>query len=222
MKQYKLLHDLPDAFTGDIYSWSGKGYSNETRSATVISKELVERTSDWFEEILPEQGTQDRKELKTEGFSLEEILSVVSEMICDGRFNDKAFLTARFKGMDKEKKIIIVNKDKKVLFTTEDGVDIEQGYNGDLWRVFMVNHSYELWKPYNLGMPQFINSKEEKYFSTEDAAKKYILENKPMFSVKDIEALHIDLDFESTLPEGDYTVIVPNKLIEAAKKKLIQ
>ena len=80
--------------------------------------------------------------------------------------------------------------DKEPLFTTEDGIGIKQGYKGDLWRVFIVPHSYESWKPYNLGMPQYINSDEEKYFSTEESAKEYCLLNKPCLSVEDCRQIY--------------------------------
>lgn len=77
----------------------------------------------------------------------------------------------------------------QVLFTTEDGVQIHQGYEGKIWRVFIKPHSFEMWKPYEIGMPQYINSAEEKYFSTEATAKEFCIMNKPCLSVNDILAL---------------------------------
>lgn len=71
------------------------------------------------------------------------------------------------------------------LFTTEDGKEIFEGYKGDLWRVFTTPTSYEEWKPYNFGMPQY-KGLGEKYFSTEDAAKEYIKMNKPCLSLNDL------------------------------------
>lgn len=51
-KKYKLLKEWPDAKVGDVYQWNGQGYSNQTRTAMVISKNYVEKYSEWFEEIL--------------------------------------------------------------------------------------------------------------------------------------------------------------------------
>ncbi len=72
-----------------------------------------------------------------------------------------------------------------VLFTTEDGFPVPQGYEGDLWRVFTSTTSYEMWKPYNFGMPQYKNPCE-KYFKTLEAAEQYIDLNKKQFSKNDI------------------------------------
>lgn len=51
-KKYKLLKEWPDAKVGDVYQWNGQGYSNQNRTAMVISKNYVEKYSEWFEEIL--------------------------------------------------------------------------------------------------------------------------------------------------------------------------
>lgn len=51
MKRYILLRDWPDAMKGDIYKFNGQGYSNQERTATVISKSYVECYDTWFEEI---------------------------------------------------------------------------------------------------------------------------------------------------------------------------
>jgi len=110
---------------------------------------------------------------------------------------------------------------KPALFTTEDGVEIKQGYDGDLWRVFITNHSYDMWKPYNLGMPQYIDSKSEKYFSTESAAQEYITLNKPCLSVNDVLGLCDDMQFhtrQDRMDEDYYAVYV--SLLDARIKEL--
>jgi len=76
----------------------------------------------------------------------------------------------------------------QVLFTTENGVEIHQGYEGELWRVFTTETSYEMWRPYNFGMPQY-KGIGEKYFSTKEKADEWVLMNKPCLSVNDICAL---------------------------------
>jgi len=76
----------------------------------------------------------------------------------------------------------------KTVFTTEDGFSVPANYDGEMWRVFITPHSYEMWKPYNLGLP-FIGQpipSGEKYFSTKEAAEKYITEFKPCLSVWDV------------------------------------
>ena len=50
-KKYRLLRDWPDAVKGDFYQWNGQGYSNQNRTAMVISKACVESYDTWFEEI---------------------------------------------------------------------------------------------------------------------------------------------------------------------------
>src|SRR5690348_15867153 len=79
-------------------------------------------------------------------------------------------------------------EEKPVLFTTEDGVEIHKGDERELWRIFVKPNSYEMWKPYELGMP-YAAIDGEKYFSTEQAAEQYIIDNKPSLSAKDIYSL---------------------------------
>lgn len=98
-----------------------------------------------------------------------------------------------------------VIQDKPVLFTTEDGVDIGQGYKGDLWRVFTSGTSYETWKPYNFGMPQYKNP-SEKYFSKLEAAEQYIDLNKPKLSLQMV--LH---KINGFIPD-EYWYIIKEKL----------
>jgi len=91
--------------------------------------------------------------------------------------------------IDNEKKIIYLNcknwpeyfeEVKEKLFTTEDGVDI---YKGD--KCWAINKN-------GLDIPHFdcyngISYGELIYFSTKEAAEKYIDENKPMYSKKQIK-----------------------------------
>lgn len=54
-KRYRLLKDWPDGRIGDVYQWNGQGYSNQTRTSNVISKNYVEIYATWFELIKEEQ-----------------------------------------------------------------------------------------------------------------------------------------------------------------------
>ncbi len=96
---------------------------------------------------------------------------------CTGDNNLKYFLI-----LSNRTKFIEENKPKPVLFTTEDGVNIYIGYDGEIWRVFIEPSSYAQWVPVLLGMPLFLHD-GEKYFSTKSAAEEYILMNKPCLSV---------------------------------------
>jgi len=116
---------------------------------------------------------------------------------------------------------------KPVLFTTEDGVDIEQGNPNDIWRVFITPSSYEAWKPIQMGIPQYINSKDEKYFYYKKSAEEYILMNKPCLSIADVYNLCIALQFHNRVhdraDEDYYAVYVDllyKRLKELAKTKI--
>lgn len=69
---------------------------------------------------------------------------------------------------------------KEPLFVTEDGVDVfkyDYFYYVSKYGICYKGYAREL----------SATNKEFKYFSTPEAAKKYIEQNKPRFSVKDIE-----------------------------------
>ena len=76
-------------------------------------------------------------------------------------------------------------EDKNPILTTEDGVDIFEGHSKLIWKVFIQPTSFEKWTPYFSSVPN-IPIDGEKYFSIEEAAMKYILENKPCLSVNDV------------------------------------
>ena len=85
---------------------------------------------------------------------------------------------------------------KEPLFITEDGVEIFEGdiywlatLNGVFGELPLISHK-------NIDLKAF--KKEVKYFSTKESAEKYIEQNKPRFSVKDIEnALHVKCLYSS-------------------------
>jgi len=80
-----------------------------------------------------------------------------------------------------------ISNPKPVLFTTEDGYPITEQY-GDhgLWRVFTEPSSFDMWKPYHLGLPADANKPGEKYFFYKNNAEQYILDNKPCLSLNDL------------------------------------
>lgn len=50
-KSYKLLKDWPDSKIGDIFQFNGQGYSNQNRTAIVVSSKYVECYTSFFELI---------------------------------------------------------------------------------------------------------------------------------------------------------------------------
>ena len=71
---------------------------------------------------------------------------------------------------------------KEKLFTTYDGVPI---YEGDTY--YFVSKYFDLYVTENALSRNL--SESSKYFSTEEAAKKYIYENKPRYSKRDLECI---------------------------------
>lgn len=80
---------------------------------------------------------------------------------------------------------------KKPLFTTKDGVDI---YEGD--KCYFVNCTFSYWQ---ISSQQYDKSlKNCYYFSTKKAAEKYIEENKPQYSLNDIEKAYFSSKYTNT------------------------
>lgn len=235
-KRYRLLKDLPGLKAGTVFEKCDdvtrpacRDYAykdDETQRRWWYHPKDVENNPEWFSEILPEEKSFD----KYRGNLKDDYGRIIFEISESGKY-----IVEEYKGdVEEETKLpegyILAKKspapstnileDKKaVLFVTEDGVEIRQGYSGDLWRVFIVNHSYEMWKPYNLGMPQYINSGEEKYFSTEKAANEYVAWNKPQFSLAGIMA---QSEFCQDIPGEQWYKFLRYRLTETARQKSIQ
>ena len=104
-----------------------------------------------------------------------------------------------------------------VLFTTEDGVDICEGdkfywfsmKNVDLYGINLENNAKK-------GTTQ-VESKHFLKFSTKEAAERYILENKPCLSLKDV--FRIYPEFKKREPTDKRTAHA-NQLIKIVKSKL--
>ena len=75
-------------------------------------------------------------------------------------------------------KISKIEKSKPVLFKSFDGVDI---YESD--GIFIVNKFFSL--GFSKGV-SYNNHKDNKFFSTQEAAQEYILMNKPCLSINDV------------------------------------
>lgn len=101
---------------------------------------------------------------------------------------------------------------KQPLLTTEDGKDI---YEGDEY--WFVSDQYHLLHQITANN-YLIERNKYKRFSTEEAAKEYILMNKPCLSVNDVEKICILM-----YSREDYEQILNlNKLKELAKQKINQ
>lgn len=80
-----------------------------------------------------------------------------------------------------------ISHHKEPLFVTEDGVSIHKDYSGRISTVY-EDFSFN----YDNPMQQILYEREEnypftiKYFSTKEAAKEYVLDNKPLLSLKEI------------------------------------
>ncbi len=104
---------------------------------------------------------------------------------------------------------------KKLLFKTEDGVDIYEGdkcYWADL-------HTFS-WNRFNWDtLPQPQNHPKEKYkwFSTEQKAEEYILMNKPCLSINDVKS--ISTNVVQSNPFG-LMGLIEDDLKEMVKSKL--
>ena len=113
-----------------------------------------------------------------------------------------------------------LQKAKQPILTTTDGVDVYE--NTSIWILFE-----QTWRLSNIpsckNMHQELTSDRSantyKYFSTKEAAEEYILLNKPMLSIKDVENLFRVQDRKSIVMNHGCDVIKKEDLIELAKSK---
>lgn len=110
---------------------------------------------------------------------------------------------------------------KEPLFTTEDGVEI---FEGDT--IFSVEHTYYkiddkiagIYKGSNKNHPVEHWYNDDKYFSTKEAAEKYIIMYKPVLSIKDLLK---NFSLANAAYKGDFfNNITMDELKELAKSKL--
>jgi hypothetical protein len=101
----------------------------------------------------------------------------------------------------------------KPILTTHDGKDI---YVFD--KCWYVGKEFEIneWVVFET---EILHLDKLKYFSTKEAAEEYILFNKPMLSVKDVENLFRVQDRKSIVMNCGCDVIKKEDLIELAKSK---
>jgi dipeptidase len=116
-------------------------------------------------------------------------------------------IETRYNALKQAIEKVLNEEEKKVLFTTEDGVDIKEGeqyfnVNEKYWRVEGVHYCLKLnYETYH---------KSDKCFSTKEKAEEYILFHKPCLSLKEVKD-HVD-----TFHEKSWY----NTLIDKAKQKL--
>lgn len=105
-----------------------------------------------------------------------------------------------------------IEKAKQHLFTTFDNKPI---YEGDEYWIVFPDFTFDKWDAFKNGNAVF--DKDEKTFSTEQAAKEYILMNKPCLSVSQV--LKLEVEGVATLETGAERPIAINKsdLIALAK-----
>ncbi len=92
-------------------------------------------------------------------------------------------------------------EEKKVLFTTEDGVQIKEGDN--YWTVSPINL---LIAPYKTTPVHFWHHWSDHTFSTKEKAEEYVLLNKPCMSVNDLKLIgkHTDFRIELSISELEH------------------
>jgi hypothetical protein len=106
-----------------------------------------------------------------------------------------------------------IKKAKQPILTTQDGKDI---YEGDTYYSVAPNFTYVRSTADSTG----VNGKWQ--LSTKEAAEEYILFNKPMLSIKDVENLFRVQDRQSIVMNRGCDVIKKEDLIELAKSKTKQ
>lgn len=197
MKQYKQRQ------TGAIATLTEQHYVytvNYNGYISIIAAELIERTSDW-EEIIEKKPifiTSDNVSvfegdtyyicfITDEGKSAF-IRYTYANNTC-GCGNDKSLMYFSTKILAQE---FCDKYNKRVIFTTSDGVD---KYIGDDWW-----HVYSNFKLHKFTISEFGGrcSDTARSFSTEEKANEYILMNKPLLSIKDIQ-IHITGTTEGAL-----------------------
>jgi hypothetical protein len=106
-----------------------------------------------------------------------------------------------------------LQKAKQPILTTHDGKDI---FEGD--KICPVSNSFEVYEEIICYANWYRTTKESfiAYFSTKEAAETYVLMNKPMLSIKDVEQC-----YTSPKPSPLYNEMYKN-LIELAKSKTKQ
>jgi hypothetical protein len=99
-----------------------------------------------------------------------------------------------------------IKKSKSVLFTTEDGLAM---YGGE--DIFYVGETFEIneWVSHKT---EYLYPDKLKYFSTKQAAETYVLENKPLLSVKDVCSLTAKYGLDFVPLEKEISVLAKQKL----------
>ncbi len=191
-KKYQLLKDivLPGRIIpeGAIYEeyHTGRSYVNnrEPYKPHFISPATIRQYPDWFKGIPPQPSSIDRIEVSMSTINFDkQVLNPYPTDSWKHAAWENGFMEAINKYIKPTPTTQPKEEDKPVLFTTEDGVEVKHGQN--YW------HIVSDWTPQMETAQEF--GREEYQlssllrFSTKEAAKQYILENKPCLSANDIK-----------------------------------
>lgn len=152
-------------------------------------------------------------EIFTVGDTIRHEIGVIRKIHSIDIVNNSLYFNSLESKTKQEMHFRLVSKVEEILFTTEDGVDIYQD---------TPHYPVEL-KYYKLHVnargKMFSKSDKNKFkiFSTKEAAERYILENKPCLSLKDV--FRIYPEFKKREPTDKRTAHA-NQLIKIAKSKL--
>jgi len=207
--KYKLVKIFPGSVKlGEIVEYTGRGYTVGvpcTDYFRYFPREIVEDYPEFWEKVeekTPEQGSN-WKELHYKIMGFESVMRAKDDIIFkigDKVYNpkcptqkftiEKFYLDCNDVHMLVEPEHININKIehyKEPILITEDGISL---FTNDLvW--FITDNMYEVYyKHCNKDM-----STKYKYFSTKAIAEKYIENNKPKFSKKELMDI-IQLDTE--------------------------
>ncbi len=83
-----------------------------------------------------------------------------------------------------------ISHHKEPLFVTEDGVSIHKDYSGRISTVYEdFSFNYDCTMEYILSERETPHTFTIKYFSSKEAAEEYIIDNKPLCSLKEIRSI---------------------------------
>lgn len=140
-------------------------------------------------------------------FSIGDLCYPKSKPLNCGKITSFEFCKTGYFRISSESKYYIgindVVKSKKPLFTTFDGKDI---FEGDSY--WLVRSDFSLWKELPTHTDNYGNPSPLKAFSTKESAQKYIEENKPKYSKKQIlDILNNDFNSDGEVIDELYELI---------------
>lgn len=238
MKKYKLIKWYPSlggrlGVNDEVCLFYNKGYNTlDDKLGRQLSKEEVENNPEFWEEVeyevlsysTPVTIFSVKRLSDNEVFTVDDKIRVKWKngvgIIESIYYNEHKQLSFKIKGYEAPL-VFVFSEDSpekvEVLFTTEDGVKIT---DDDAWVWGTNNKSFTApTKTSVLIAAQVLKGNDNfKYFSTEDAAKGYILINKPCLSLKDVNDTLKEFWEEGKINTGQY---VDLKKLVKSKLKLV-